>query len=250
MSKLSIVRRSVRKLSLASVAVLAGAWALPASAQDGAPERNWSGMYVGGLVGYVRQRADVDAAFANQDFSSRFDGGSETDFGGMLGGRVGYNFQSGRGVLGIAVEANSLFGESASTKLDGYSFCNGDCVSASESNYAITGRLDGLASFPISLGFVTRSNELVYVRGGYALASIEFENDVFPNEESGNRVVGGYNVGVGFSKFATENISVFLEGNYYRFDDIENRLTRENFTNSTSMTPSLMSVSVGINIHF
>lgn len=240
----------MKYLSLASATVLAGAWTPPAAARDDVSARSWSGMYVGGFIGYDRQRADVDAAFANQDFSSRFNGGSEADFGGMLGGRVGYNFQSGQAVFGIAVEANSLFGESVSTRLDGYLFCNGDCLSISEGNYAITSRLDGLASFPISMGFVTQTNDLVYVRGGYALASIEIENDVFPQEHPGSQTVGGYNVGVGFSRFATENISVFLEGNYYRFDKIEDRLSWENVSNTTSMTPSLLSVSFGINIHF
>ena len=207
-------------------------------------------MYMGGFLGYVRQENSVGAASSRLDFSSRFDGGSAADFGGTLGGRLGYNLQVGEAILGMSLEINSLFGESVNTNMgEYYDAAHGDVLSVSES-YSISSTVDGLVSFPISLGFVTQGNNLVYMRGGYALASIEVQNEVFPEENRGSQVVGGYNVGLGFSKFATENISVYMEGNYYRFDEIENRLSGEDFNSSTSVRQSLLSLIVGINIHF
>src|SRR5689334_14683868 len=85
--------------------------ALVTQAAAGAPDGDWTGVYIGGSVGGGWGNVDTNVdcrgddctgAIAEGAFSTRFS--SPLD-GGLGGGQIGYNFQAGKNVV-FGVEAD------------------------------------------------------------------------------------------------------------------------------------------------
>lgn len=160
-----------------AVALLAGALAAPAFAQDAAP---FSGLRVEGIVGY--DTTDIE---------------DENADGIAYGVGVGYDIQSGGLVFGVD-------GEASDSNLDE---CVADSLVAGDALCARAGR-DLYAGARV--GAAVGSNALLYARAGYTNARVTTSYDHPTNNAldlterqnlDGVRVGGGLELGIGSNSF-------------------------------------------------
>ena len=222
-----------RKILLASVGAVAlsGSAALAADLPSQAPPPvyvppvpifTWTGIYVGGQIGYAWTSGNnnftgFDPFFPGAPFLSTSIGGTPS---GVIGGaNVGYNYQINQWVLGLegSVDGTSLKNTAAAF------FPDGTTLSA-HSTADIQGSIRG------KLG-VAWDRALIYGTGGVAfggfntdvsIANTGFLNGGNPFFASGNvsttRV--GWTVGGGIQYAVTNNWSIFAEYRYTNFGDI------------------------------
>ncbi|HEX8191383.1 MAG TPA: outer membrane beta-barrel protein [Allosphingosinicella sp.] len=171
----------MRKLILA--ALLTGATAVPAFAQDTTDTGRFSGVRVEGIVGYDTTKDDGEG----QD-------------GVVYGVGVGYDVQAGNLVFGVT-------GEASKSTIDGCvagAVVTGDelCIEAGR-ELSIGGRV----------GVVAGSNALLYAHAGYTNARVDVDYtpatvggaNPFANQSNnldGVRVGGGVELGIGRNAFA------------------------------------------------
>lgn len=132
---------------------LAGALAVPAAAQ----EYNWSGIYIGGHVGYGWGRATTTQDAADWGNDPKYIGPFDYDLSGAFGGgTLGFNLQRGPVVFGAEVDA-------------GYMDLSGSRTSESSNpiyhqDHTVDGGFYALAAGRLGLAF---GKTLVYGKGGY-----------------------------------------------------------------------------------
>ena len=184
-------RKTMKKILMGTVALVALGLAVPASAADLAARPytkapayvpaqiyNWTGFYIGGHVG---------GAFRGDD-NNVLGGSSDGTF--MGGVQVGYDYQfSPNWVMGL--EAN-------------YSFKDTNGIFANRNLGSVTGRL----------GY-TWGPTLLYAKGGYAWADTRFSNGF-----GGDGGRDGYTVGAGLEYLFTQNWSGKIEYQYYDFGNV------------------------------
>src|SRR5208337_2174620 len=223
----------IRKFLLASVGALAltGSAALAADLPSRAPPPvylppapifTWTGIYVGGQIGYAwtsgnNQFTGFDPFFDSGTFLTTSIGGTPS---GVIGGaNVGYNLQVNQWVIGLegSVDGTSLSNTSAAF------FPDGTTITA-HSTADIQGSIRG------KLGIVW-DRALIYATGGVAfgcfntnvsIANTGFLNGGFPffanGSVSSTRV--GWTVGGGLQYAVTNNWSVFAEYRYTNWGSI------------------------------
>ena len=110
----------MKKLLLAMVGLIASGVTAPASAADMAvkaappppvaPMYNWTGLYVGGHVGYAWGRSDGELVFdpGTGPLAGIFDPSHRTidSSGWLAGGQVGFNYQVNSFVFGLEADAS------------------------------------------------------------------------------------------------------------------------------------------------
>jgi outer membrane immunogenic protein len=259
----------VKKLALAAVAVAAGV--ASASAADLAPAPaytkapvivdpgyNWSGLYIGGNIGYSWGRSNsslslIDAGTIVSATNASF------DMDGVIGGgQIGYNWQSGKWVYGLEADiqgsgqkgnttATCAGGNPAATTLAGLSsLCSsghlGDTapfnVAASPVTYNLSENLDWFGTFRGRVGstFIAPTF-LAYVTGGLAYGDVKTTsivsgtNIIGPQGVNGSTLVpvsgsassssvrAGWTVGVGVEGVVSGNWTAKLE---YLYIDLGN----------------------------
>src|SRR5208337_323073 len=222
-----------RKFLLASVGALAltGSAALAADLPSRAPPPvylppppifTWTGIYVGGQIGYAWASGNnnftgYDPFFAADPFITTTLGGNPS--GVIGGGHVGYNYQFNQFVVGLegSVDGTSLSNTAAAF------FPDGTTISA-HSKADIQGSIRG------RLG-IAWDRALIYATGGVAfggfntnvsIANTGFMNGGFPffanGSVSSTRV--GWTVGGGIDYAVTNNWSVFAEYRYTNWGSI------------------------------
>ena len=140
------------------IAVVAGI-AAPAHAQVQNP---WNGLYVG-----------LNGGYAWQDIGGTFDGtGTVTNLTGIdlnsaiVGGQIGYNWQSGQFLLGVEFDAMTLAGGGENINV------------ASAPNAAVVGAdMNHLASVRARLGWAI-NNWLLFGSVGWGFSEFEFTENV------------------------------------------------------------------------
>lgn len=209
-----------------------------ASAQD------WQGFYAGGFAGYAKVQGQdnerilfdtnldgnfddtvraMNATTGPDAFSPGFCDGSpnannaaagcldDKDDGGELGGRVGYDVQSGNFVFGGLLEFGKPDGEDSVS-----------AFSTTPANYSFEQQLDYLAAARIRLGYAV-GRFLPYVTGGYASGNV---NSTYSTSNAANSfdplkrddTAEGFQVGGGIETRVASNISVGLE---YIYTDLD-----------------------------
>ncbi|GAB1717568.1 MAG: OmpA-like transmembrane region [Nitrobacter sp.] len=211
----------MKKILLASVAIIGLGAIVPAQAADLAPRHytkapaytpapiyNWTGFYIGGHVG---------GAFGGDDnvLAPGFRAGNDGVF--MGGGQIGYDTQ---------FAPNWVFGLEAN-----YSFLDTGSSFANRGLGSVTGRL----------GY-TWGPALLYVKGGYGWADSRFTNGF-----SGNGGRDGYTVGGGLEYLFTQNWSGKIEYQYYDFGTV-NALDLNN--NPFRFRNDEHTIKVGLNYRF
>lgn len=158
---------------------------------------SWAGFYLGAHVGWGQAHKDW-FVFVN-------DGGTEHKADGFLGGgQIGFNWQSGKWVFGVEVDA-SLAGFKGSSVCPQVSFT---CRTKVEWLATAAGRI-GYAFDPI----------LLYVKGGAAWAGDRFRMDtVFSSSVlTADQTRTGWTIGGGGEYALAGNWSAKIEYNYMDF---------------------------------
>lgn len=180
-----------------------------AAAEPSAPY-DWRGFYLGYHIGGALGLVDVDNPFGPSIF-----GDTARTPGPLAGGQLGYNWQSGRGLLGL--EADASFAD-----MDGTNTCfaySGFYVSAN-----CRAEIDALGTLAARFGWLPFDG-LTLVYGKAGLAWRHGEIDVTPNggigrpgtEESG--VQWGWTVGAGIERAIAPRWTVKAEYGFLAFDD-------------------------------
>jgi outer membrane immunogenic protein len=215
----------MKKLLLASVALVA--LAAPAGAADlaartytkapvAAPLPSWAGFYLGGMGGYASE-----------------DSGSPSIKGGLAGGTVGYNWQTGNWVYGLEADAAwADLSASASAVVPGLGV-----LTASD-------KVDSTGTARGRIGFAFNT-VLLYGTGGYAWANNKVSLSALGVSVSDSKFLSGWTVGAGVEYMFAPRWSVKAEYLYKSFDG-------KSYFGGAIPTGDLNvhSVQVGVNYHF
>ena len=226
MNRLLLAATAVCLAAPALAADLPSRYAPAAPSYDLIPVFAWTGLYAGinGQLGF----GSFTAAGGRPAF-----GGS---FGGLGGATLGYNYQSGK--LLVGAEGDIGFGSISSSSNFGYGTSSG-------------GRVTGLGTIRARVGYVLYDRTLLYVTGGYAGASLNGRISDFTNSPNlvlqESHYLNGFAVGAGVEYALTTKISVKGEYLYTGFGS-------QNFFASTRDQVSAGShvnlIRAGLNYHF
>jgi outer membrane immunogenic protein len=200
----------MKKFVLGAIGLMALGMAAPASAADlaarpytkapppvVAPVYDWTGFYIGGNGGWGESHNCVDFVTVGGTFASGCRGRS----GGVLGGQIGYRWQTNQFVFGL--EAQGDWADLSNTRV-------------SLLNPALSTRVktDGIGLFTGQLGWAAWNASLLYFKGGAAVTTTHL--DILSNvtgaglASAGNTRWGGA-VGVGWEYGFTPNWTVGVE---------------------------------------
>jgi outer membrane immunogenic protein len=175
-----------------------------------APIYNWTGFYIGAMGGYAKE----DASFAPVS-------------GGLAGGTIGYNWQSGAVVFGL--EADAAWADlNATAGIPGL--------------LAASAKVQDLGTVRGRIGYAF-DQVLIYGTGGYAWADTKLTATVLGLTASESHVLSGWTAGAGVEVMFAPKWSVKAEYLYRSFGS-------ENFFTVPSGTLNVNSVQVGLNYHF
>ncbi len=179
-------------ISIAAIAML-GAAAAPAHAAT------FDGPYLGVTAGW--ERSEIAGRIDTQPIN-----GETSRDALVLGGYAGYN---------LKVTDRIVIGAEA-----GFSASVDDQTRAASAGKSLT--IDPRYSFDLSAraGYLVTDKALVYVRGGYANASVRTTLDGLTGPVTASRNLDGWQVGGGLEYAITEHISARAE---YRFSNLGSR---------------------------
>ena len=121
------------------------------------PVYDWSGAYVVASIGGVNQRTDFFEDYFNHSFS-------DSAFGAIVGGGLGYNVQQESVVFGLEADISFLTGHTSE-------FVNtGDYVSAGN-NWAAESEISALGTLRGRIGYAV-GESLFYATGGLAYGRV------------------------------------------------------------------------------
>ena len=215
---------------------------------------NWSGFSVGGSVGGLWGQSKQQQAGLNFNDIER----AKPQVAGVyVGGQIGYDYQFGNIVLGVAGDAgfaNAKGGRNCASDFDGNLF---NCQSNVDSLYMATGRV----------GYAF-DRTLIYAKGGAAFADTsEKQQNNFANQPTylqsqfhaglGDSNVkafsSGWTVGAGFEYALTKNWSAKAEYMHFELDrETYNRVNSVAAPNSAFVSAQHSGdiVKVGVNYRF
>lgn len=225
-----------------------GALAQPASATD------WSGFYVGGLLGGARNNAEARTTVGVQKYLDATDAGQidraagDTDMhqwrptGGLVGG---YSKQFGNVVVGIEASANAIFLNEDHVVSETY-------ITVPTAQYTIKQSVstDWMATVRPRLGWA-QENWLGYVTGGVAATQLQLDTLYTDNAFSGysksskSDLVLGWSLGFGGEYTLGQNWGLRGEYLYTRFDQIKSASE----TTSTNNSGGALHHSAEVDIH-
>ncbi|MDB5540542.1 MAG: OmpA-like transrane domain protein [Devosia sp.] len=214
-------------------------------AKDEVVTGDWTGVYVGGHVGYgfgqtvdsldcgddaplgsvswiAGQGVGCDGnglpvaitALANPDGGAPwFTSDDLSDLAGWLAGaQIGYNHQFGSIVVGA--EVSGSLAAISDTGVTEITFLNGPLEPGI---YEGTMDINWLATATGKVGFALGDNMLISAVGGLAWAGTEFQSSAGYSDQ---KVAQGFTVGSQVDVKLSENVSVFGAYNYLWFDDV------------------------------
>ncbi len=212
------MEKYMKKFLLATVGLVALGMAAPASAADlaarpytkapppmVAPIYDWSGFYIGANGGWGQERRCFNAV----DITGVFIGseGCHDASGGVVGGQIGYRWQTGGWVFGLEAQGD-------------WANLRGDNVSLLFPGFVNRSKMDAFGLFTGQIGYAW-NNALFYVKGGAAVVDdrndILFGGAVVATSNSDTR--WGATVGVGFEYGFAPNWSVGIEYDHLFLDN-------------------------------
>lgn len=242
----------MKKLLLASVAIL---FASPAAQSADVIEPtayDWTGPYVGLQAGYGWGENDVKAT---QLDTSEIDVGRQAvgvfperdgsiDMDGFIGGlHAGYNWQMDSLVLGVE-------GDIEYADLDG----DTDIVGANDFKIGEASQeIDWLGSLRLRAGFAF-DRALIYATGGLAVGGVEVEGSL-PNalnseDASNNDTEWGWTIGGGVEYALTDDLSARLEYRYTDLGDTEVDFFDNGAIEKLKFENTFHAVRAGLSWHF
>lgn len=190
-----------------------------------APTYDWSGVYVGGHLGYAAGQIDLDVL----GVGNAVDDSVEVD--GWVGGvQLGYNWQFDRVVVGVQTDV---------------SFTG---IESEEAEGGVPDTIDWLGSTTARLG-IALDNLLPYVKAGVAYAGGTGNQGDPPDNEAVEATFLGWTAGVGLEYAIADNISIFGEYGYYDLGTETLDFTASG-TVDVDASPGLHVVKAGLNLSF
>ncbi len=175
-------------------------------AQDVSSERDWSGVYLGVLLGYSFGQSDIDS-------------GPSVDVDGPDGGIfAGYNYQVNNWVAGLEADA----------VLSG----------AEGSGGGINVNQNWSASLRLRAGYSLESF-LLYGTGGLAVSGTELSGG--GSKETETQL--GWTIGAGIESMITDNVSARVE---YRYSDYEDKVFSLGGPAEADLTTNSVRAGVGV----
>jgi len=169
----------------------------------------WTGFYVGGHIGGGWGDSEVvreDGPPGPPGFDI------DTDpSGAIFGAQIGYNFQKGHAVFGVVADISGSAIDGDDEKDGG-----GGPPAAFETEY------DWLATVRARFGYLTSSEALLYVHGGFAAADLGFKGiggqGPWKDVESEDTETG-WTAGAGLEYAISPDVTLFTEYSYMDFGD-------------------------------
>ena len=207
----------MKKLFAAAVSLAAILTAAPALAADMAVKAppmaplpviyNWTGFYIGANGGWGSSRNCWDFVVPGAVVSD----GCADRSGGLIGGQIGYRWQTGGWVFGL--EAQGDWADLSHTR-----------ISLIDPTFSTRARTDGIGLFTGQIGYAWNA-ALFYVKGGAAVTSNRFDilttlGGVSVASASSTRWGGA--IGVGFEYGFAPNWSVGFEYDHLFMGDANN----------------------------
>jgi outer membrane immunogenic protein len=199
-----------------------------------APVATWTGCYIGANVGY---------GWANKNWQdpqvANFDAGSSTATGGLGGGQIGCDYQTGQFVFGV----QGMFDWASLTGNNLYTGTTTETLSSKVSSVAtLTGRV-GYAVQPITL---------LYIKGGAAWVRDTFTDadPTAPYSGDAKSTRSGWTLGAGLEYQFAPNWSVFGEYNYMDFGRSTSTLNFNPGTYDYDIRQNVQALQLGINYRF
>ena len=228
--------------------------------------QNWSGLYIGLHAGYGWGEHEGTGLY---DADEMFRGGFDIE-GGLAGGQIGYNFQTGSLVLGIEADASW-------TDIDGSGAFDIGPTGNPTYRWDIQTDVEWLASLRGRIGLLLTPTFLIYGTGGVAWADINSRQqsfcyaagrncavDVQVTDTSSSETVVGWVAGLGAEWQFAQGWSLKAEWQHYDFGDVDTKfhgvanpnglqggVTNENYTNDTFPGDLTLDViRLGVNYKF
>jgi len=210
---------------------------IPATAADffaeaDAPAQNWDGFYAGIVAG-----GGLLSETTTEHGMSIYGGGaSESEFGGLAGGTIGFNVQSGAAVYGLEADLQATWLGTDQTFAD--------TVTVNRSSW------DWLATVR-ARGGIAVDSVLAYATAGVAVVSTDYfygRSDLIAGmyaESSG--VQYGLTAGVGVEYALGDNMSVKAE---YLYLGLPSQTASTDFGEIVDFVSSANIARVGLNFHF
>ena len=166
-----------------------------------APVQTWTGCYVGGNVGALWGKAEIQNITGTGSVSP-------SNSGFVIGGQIGCDYQSGAWVFGI----RNLGDWSNLDK-------KGTIVGGTFTGYSVGTKSNWVDLFTARVGYAVQPAWLLYFQGGGAArnADVQLFNPVGVQVGEASKTRTGWTVGAGSEYKLAPNWSVFLEYNYADF---------------------------------
>jgi len=228
---------SMKKL-FAGATIVAALVLVPALAAKAAPPvYSWTGCYVGGNAGAAMAHNswfDPQLAFYN---------GANHSTGGVAGGQIGCDIQSGNFVFGVQAMAD-------------WANLKGNHPYTDDPRFTDSNRASWLATLTGRVGYAVQPAALIYVKGGAAWARNTFTEDCdvsvgagCPGQATATR--SGWIAGAGFEYRLAPMWSVFVEYNYM---DLGNSTSTLVYTDASTydytIRQTTQAVLFGVNYRF
>ncbi len=219
------MRKLVLSASVALTAMIASAQA--ADLMDMPVGFDWSGVYMGGHLGY----GFGENTWRNNQPATT----PATDLDGLVvGGVLGYNWLvSPSFMLGVETDFNAS--KVTSTN-------NGGIVFACPSGVCRT-KVDWFGSTRARLGY-TMDASMFFVTGGVAYGYVDARDPIFQRRGD---VIVGWTVGAGFERNLVENLTAKIE---YLYTDLGRRQDQYNCGFNCYTDVNFHTVRIGLNYHF
>ena len=229
-----------------AIGLLSGLSTIPAVAADmpvKAPVRapvevvayNWTGFYVGAHVGGVWGNKDLNR-ISLPGVPNAFQPFGSHDVSGLIGGgQIGFNWQTGRLVLGIEAQAS-------------WTNADGEHVIQPAQDTRARTELNWLGTAAVRIGY-TWDRALLYLKGGVAWVNEDYsliQADTGEILATASDTRWGWMVGAGAEMALSGNWSAKLEYNYM---DLGNKLRDFTFTPSVGGPAFCCGVNIEQHLH-
>lgn len=220
-------------LASALLSLISGqALATDAISAEPATVHDWSGVYIGGQIGYGFGR--TDAAY-NLPNTPTIRGSQNYDTDGFLGGiQLGYNYQINSTVLGVEADFSGadIKGHSDEINVGG-----GDTYDT---------KVDWFGTLRARAGYAF-DRTLIYGTGGLAFGSVENQYLDGPLNSSEKNTKVGWTIGAGMEQAITDHWSAKFE---YQYVDLRDQTIDYGANSNTTFDNTFNTVRIGMNYKF
>jgi len=140
---------------------------LPVYTKAPPPVWSWTGFYAGGNLGYSWGNADTTVSFVDGTGTVLATSNQSIGINGVIGGgQMGYNWQTGRWVLGLETDIQATGQQGTATFQ-----CGAPCVTPQSET--VTEKMDWFGTVRGRLGYTVTPTVLLYGTGGLGYGDVE-----------------------------------------------------------------------------